>query len=406
MYASNRDQTFGFCFNGFVKFSSVFMKYLGDFMNGYLILARIESDLVYLCSKNLHMESKRNKLFFLAGFVLFALMSCWATSASLHLLLPTWPYAFCWLISIGVFILASFGSKLIVDSLNTSIYVNKRGLKLILGLIMVILFWLMFSFPTNTHTLFYHNVAPEKINEDISVTYGYLGQLARGTMIDEKIKDEQNAFNSELDVRKANLLHEIQNPNNPGFGRESLKALTELNKVLGSDIKPLSGNVETYIQIKNACDVMEQQIEGLRKTKLKEIESRIRTSDFPFIKKSATDQMNRLNLIKKDIANGTLDVTEAEDLKQISEAVNDSYTVIRSYNNLVTFKSKEDKEKYSKDNVASETTRMTSVVDVWSDYIDGNYSGRGFIWWILLSLLVDIAAFAFFDLTFSNNNDD
>lgn len=351
------------------------------------------------------MGNNRKKLLYLLGFILFSLISCWATAESLHLLLPTIPYVFCILIAAGFFVLASLGSKLIVDSLNTSIYMSKRGLKLLTGIVMVIIFWLIFSFPTNTHTFFYRNAAPEKIDTDISVTQGYLDQLATGTKIEDRIKAEKAKFNADLNVKKYNLLHEIENPNNPGFGPESLKALDELNKLLDSDMKPLSGNVETFSQIKAAVDIYGSKIEDLRKVKLDKIESDIRNSNLPQIKDEARKRRDALVSVKKRIADGTLDINDAQDAKAITDEINRSYTVVMKYKNLVSFQSREEELRYSDPKIASEATRMKSVIDVWRDYTDGKYAGRGFLTWILASILVDIAAFAFFDLAFSNKNE-
>ena len=67
------------------------------------------------------------KIFSICAFVAFATVSCWATAESLHLLLPALPLALSWIITIGFFVIASLGSKMIVDSLNQNIYLEKRG---------------------------------------------------------------------------------------------------------------------------------------------------------------------------------------------------------------------------------------------------------------------------------------
>lgn len=72
-------------------------------------------------------QNKFLKLLYLVAFVALAGVSCWATAESLHMLLESFPYAFCWVITIAFFIIASFGTKLIVDSLNQNVYVEKRG---------------------------------------------------------------------------------------------------------------------------------------------------------------------------------------------------------------------------------------------------------------------------------------
>ena len=55
------------------------------------------------------------KFFSLFAFLAFAAVSCWATTESLHLLLPNWPLVLCWIVTIGFFIIASLGTKMIVD---------------------------------------------------------------------------------------------------------------------------------------------------------------------------------------------------------------------------------------------------------------------------------------------------
>ena len=62
------------------------------------------------------------RLLSLVGFLAFAGVSVWATAESLHLLLSSWPVVLCWIVSFGFFIMASLGTKLIVDSLNQNIY--------------------------------------------------------------------------------------------------------------------------------------------------------------------------------------------------------------------------------------------------------------------------------------------
>ena len=94
------------------------------------------------------------KIISLCGFLAFAAVSCWATAESLHLLLSSWPVALCWIVSIVFFVIASIGTKMIVDSLNQNIYLEKRGFRFICGIILFLVFWLICIMPTNTHTFF------------------------------------------------------------------------------------------------------------------------------------------------------------------------------------------------------------------------------------------------------------
>lgn len=131
------------------------------------------------------------KIISVFAFIALAAVSCWATQESLHLLLPSWPQAICWIVTVAFFIIASVGTKLIVDSLNQNVYIEKRGMKLLGGILIVLVFWLMFSMPTNTHTFFYRNAIGSIASEDITTTKGYLDQLKNNTLTEKKIQDKQ-----------------------------------------------------------------------------------------------------------------------------------------------------------------------------------------------------------------------
>lgn len=136
------------------------------------------------------MENNYKKLLFLVAYIVFASVSCWATAESLHMLLPSWPEVFCYAVTIGFFIIASIGTKLIADSFNSNVYVHNRGGKLAAGILIVAVFWLICSLPTNTHTFFYRSVASDVANDDISTTKGYLGQLVSNKK--SKIRSRNN----------------------------------------------------------------------------------------------------------------------------------------------------------------------------------------------------------------------
>lgn len=81
-----------------------------------------------------------------------------------------------------------------------------------------------------------------------------------------------------------------------------------------------------------------------------------------------------------------------------------SYAVIRSYADFITFRSEVDKERYIANDQVTKVSRMLSVIDVWKDYFAGRFTGRGFLFWIVISILVDIAAFIFFDIAFKKRD--
>ena len=74
------------------------------------------------------------------AFLILAGISCWATEQSLHLLLPAgWPEFLVWGITVAFFIVASFGTKLIVDTLSYTSFIDNRLFKLYRSNLLVII---------------------------------------------------------------------------------------------------------------------------------------------------------------------------------------------------------------------------------------------------------------------------
>jgi hypothetical protein len=99
---------------------------------------------------------------------------------------------------------------------------------------------------------------------------------------------------------------------------------------------------------------------------------------------------------------------------KIMEIVNNdlvqAYSAIAEHANLLSFKSNDkgesDKEKYTETNAQPKTVKLAQVPTVWWDYLHGKYDGHGFLWRIMLSILVDLAAFIFFNIAFNNKDNN
>ena len=107
-----------------------------------------------------------------------------------------------------------------------------------------------------------------------------------------------------------------------------------------------------------------------------------------------------LRLAKNYIDNETIDLNNAADIKDVCDKLNSGYNTIKKNRDFVNFVSKADEASYIADNPVTKAKRMISVFDVWEDFIEGKYAGHGFTFWIVISILVDIAAFIFFDIAF------
>lgn len=347
------------------------------------------------------MEQKNYlKLIWMVAFIAFAAVSCWATAESLHLLLSSWPLAMCWVVTVGFFIIASLGTKMIVDSLNQDIYLEKRGLRLVGGIVIVLIFWLICSMPTNTHTFFYRTVINDKVNTDISTTRGYLSQIKNNTNNKTQATVKVNELKNNVDVLLGELEAEIKNEVNPGFGPKSKEILRKFATLLEVDkVEPLSYKGTSKQDRDKLCDAYRTKIYILAENRATNIMAHILSPNSDNIKEVKRDDEN-LALVKKYIGDKTINLNDAEDVEDVCDKFNTAYNTVKKNSDFINFSSKTDEANYTADNPITKVKRMISVFDVWEDFMAGEYAGHGFMFWIIISILVDIAAFIFFDLAF------
>ncbi len=289
---------------------------------------------------------------------------------------------------------------MIVDSLNQNIYLEKRGIRLVGGVLIVLVFWLVCSMPTNTHTFFYRTVINDKVNTDISTTRGYLGQIKNNTNNKTQATIKVNELKNNIDVLLGELEAEIKNEVNPGFGSKSKEILRKFATLLSVDkVEPLSFKGTSKQDREKLCDAYRAKIYLLTENRATNIMAHILSPNADNIKEVKRDDEN-LALVKKYIGDKTINLNDAEDIEDVCGKLNTSYNTVRKNRDFVNFSSKTDEANYTADNPVTKVKRMINVFDVWEDFIKGEYSGHGFMFWIIISILVDIAAFIFFDLAF------
>lgn len=346
------------------------------------------------------MEEKNYlKILWVVGFLAFAAVSCWATAESLHLLLSSWPEALCWIVTIGFFIIASLGTKMIVDSLNQDIYLEKRGLRLTGGVILVLLFWLICSMPTNTHTFFYRTVIHDKVTSDITQTRGYLGQVINNTNKMEQAQSKVDELRNKVEVKLGELEAEIMNDQNPGFGPKSKEILRDFAKLLEVDkVEPLTYRSTSQQARVQLCDSYRKKIYLLFESKAKAIVDNVLWPNEANLK--AADLADKNLRVVQDNIGTAINLNDARDITDVCDKLNKGYAAIKINKNFVNFSPATDEELYTADNPVTKTKRLIDVFKVWEDFIKGEYAGHGFLFWVIISILVDVAAFIFFDLAF------
>jgi hypothetical protein len=344
------------------------------------------------------------KIFTILAFLAFASVSCWATAESLHLLLSSIPLVLCWVVTVGFFVIASLGTKMIVDSLNQDVYVDKRGLRLFGGILITLFFWLICIMPTNTHTFFFRNVINDKVNYDISLTQNYLNQIKSNEINETKIKAKSLELRNKVETKLGELKAEIENEANPGVGPKSKQIMNDFAELLGvAKIEPLSSKGASIQNRERLYNAYRNKIFILLDNRLLILVKEMTSSNKKYMEQAENDFKN-LDLVKKYIEDGTLDLNDAEDIKSICDKLNAGYATIKSYPQFVDFKNSNDEATYTGPNPVTKVKRLTSVFDVWEDFLKGEYAGHGFIFWVIISVLVDIAAFIFFDITFKKQN--
>jgi len=281
---------------------------------------------------------------------------------------------------------------------------EKRGINLIGGIVIVLIFWLVCSMPTNTHTFFYRNLIDQKVTTDIASTQAYLSQIKEGTTTEAKIQERINESNNKINLKLKELESEIMSDMNPGFGPKSKEIFRDFATLLDvAKVEPLNVKASSKAERQKLCDQYRQKIYALRDIRNESIRNSM-TPASGNQKQQAEKNFKALDLIRKNIQNGTLDLNEADDISMICNQLNQGYSTIKTYNQFVEFKNPEDKAAYTAGDPETKVTRMLSVYDVWHDFLTGKLGGLGFVFWIIISILVDIAAFIFFDIAFKKRD--
>lgn len=348
-------------------------------------------------------ENNYLKIVYLVFFLALASVSCWATASSLRLLWPDFPAVFCWIVTIAFFFLASYGTMLIVKSFSKG-WVENRYLKLFGGLLLFLVFWLAFSMPTNTHTFFYNLVVNDVYNQDEIRTVGYLNQISKNEGVERMLNMRIKKVKSEVNQKLGELEAEIKNSANPGFGskaKEIFKDFADLLEV--PSIVPLSYRGTSIQERQKLCDAYRSKICMLRDSKIADMRNGMQKPSADS-RKRAEIAMKNLELSSKYLREKKWDLKNPDDVGRVNEQFVLGYNIIKNNKDFIYWSSKNDELHYTQENTVTDVKRLVSVFDVWKDFLAGKYQGSPFIYWIILSVLVDLGAFLFFDLLFKNRD--
>lgn len=346
-------------------------------------------------------ENKFLKIFSLVAFVAFALVSCWSTTESLFLTLegaefPKWLF---WIGVVGLYVLTSMCFKLMLDTFNQNIYMEKRTLKFFVGLLGILILWIVFSMPTNAHTFFYKQMAKSTAVKELEHIDSELYNLTDTTVYISRYADEWNDYESKILAALDQLKHEINDPHKLGFGDIAESKLANIENLLGLQIGTIDrrGTKNTSRNERNrVCQYYDNVVKTQLDVKLGQHKTKITAflTNFQVKINEVAPIRKQIHKTLDDLNNPTYDKEAV--LKQARQIIEKSYAVLESsFGNL-----------YKADPNIYRSDRLLKVTKVWGDYFKGEFKDTDytFWYWILLSVIIDIAAFAFFDIAFKRDD--
>ena len=180
-----------------------------------------------------------------------------------------------------------------------------------------------------------------------------------------------------------------------GNGQFVMESMRQINNLLGSNI-PIDPRANVYdVQILNRYNTAITR--ELNKVK----RNQFQTQDADKAQLISDDLDVMADTIDVMVQSGSID----EDIiKQTEGILQTAYALIKLNTKYVVME-QEDVEIYTAQNLVTRTKRLLSVFDVWADFVQGRYAGSGFIFWVIISILVDLGAFILFDIAFAKRDD-
>lgn len=357
----------------------------------------------------------RSFLSFFMPFLAFAglaAISCWWTSESLFhskLFGEETPKIVYWVVVICFYVIISLGTKWIIDSLNMQSDVSHRRLKLIGGLLIVVAFWIAVGLPTNAHTLLYNRSAKSVAQKELKWQEGQLAVFI--TDIDDFVEQKRSEIMQpvmEIRQLKETLTGEILHPDRPGFAKEAEEILQKIEAKLGIEIGSIP-RIRAANSSKNEMNRLRQHYSNAIDKQLELLVAKlVNDANVKVANYTATvaDAENATKKVKAVYA--ALDAKDEKREEVLAEArnqINNAYNVLDSPLLPTT---KLSRDRYVDEKRGMPSNRLINVVEVvYKDYLQGDLSKKydmpetkGLIYLILLSLLVDVGAFLFFNIAF------
>lgn len=354
------------------------------------------------------------KIIAIIAFLCLAGFSCFWTAESLYVWQPSITIYGAWMIAVVFFIIASicFGNLLKALDRQSDFYGKLFGRTgaLLLAFIGLMAFWLFMSLPTNTHTLLYRASIKNVIMTDLNRTQGYLQGLKDNNVEIKKIEQKYKSKNEAVDALIMRLLAEIDNPSAVGIGSRFETVLVELDRALSTGVdnpvklQRVANTGGKRTQWLAAVNYYQSQAYEQLKLYRASCDREIKEVRNMMNSKELQGLLDNNRIALKDISN--MKGINNDIIDRAVDDLREEYAYINANSQYISFKDG-DKELYTRDGAIPEAQMLRDVPGVWKDFLTTDrFAGHGFIWWVFIALLVDIAGFIFFNIAFNKKNNN
>lgn len=299
-----------------------------------------------------------------------------------------------------------------MDALNNDGSEENPKLKLWGGIALLLLTWVVISLPTNAHTFFYKLQIGNVVTEDLKTTEVYADQLAKRVNISKLDTAEFNQLKNYCSIELGKFSQEAIGRGNTGqsyINKYSLEYIQRINEELrkhwtGEKYPIRQPNItrnmaDTKDEIEKEEKSLEQSLGLLADDRKVE----------PKYAKQAHTDVDHIKIIHDSIKNlvmlGHLSRPSSEPIiKQAEGILILAYTNIKNNERFVYFKNKSDEELYTAENLETRTSRFLHPYKVMGDFFTGKIPFI-FVFWIILSILLDVLGFISFDLALKKEYD-
>lgn len=348
-----------------------------------------------------HQYLMNKKLLWFIGFVVVAAVSCWATASSFHLMMPSMPIIAVWAITIVFFCLASYAVKLIMDAIDPDYFVNNPKAQMWGGIVLLVFTWIIVSLPTNAHTFFYKLKIGDVVTGDLKTTKQYSEQLMNRMVTDsayfeleKEVLAEYGAFQNEVMGNEKN--HDYSG--RPGIDQHAIDRIVNVNIALGSGytvpLPPLMKGSDP--RLTDVCNLWKGYVDNslakLKQDKYQAPEEAVRTAQ-----KDVQNIIAMEDTVHNLILTSRISKSEAEPLiKECEGVLVVAYSNIKNNKDYVAFdQDTKDESLYTAEVLETKTTRFLNPYSVAADFFSGKIP-FAFIFWLILSILIDVSGFIFF----------